>query len=361
MKYIEFDFWINLWVQYGTSLTILGFFLIVRKAFTKYIYRILLKLFRNSPTQFLTKLFIAFEKPLRWLFVLIGVYLAILNLPFQVMFEERIIQIYRTLFIVLLTIGFYNFSSESSVIFDNIEKKLRIEIDKLLIPILSKLLRFLIIAISLSVIAQEWNYDVNGFIAGLGLGGLALAFAAQDSIANFFGGIIIMTEKPFKIGDWIKTPTVEGTVEEITFRSTKIRAFRQAVVTVPNSTLANQAIMNWSKMGKRQISFSLGVKTGTSREKLANCIKQIEDLLKNHLEIHQETIFVKFDGFERSRLNIFLYFFTKTTNYGEFLKVKEDINLRILEILEKEGVAIAIPTRNLFVDKKGRLNKDLTP
>lgn len=357
MELLELEFWIDLWRLYGTSISILLFFLIARKIFTKYLYKFLLKLFKKSPTPFLTNLFISFEKPLRWLFVLVGIYLAIMNLPFQITFEEQIIQVYRTLFIFLLAVGLFNFSSESSALFVNIEKKVRIKIDKLLVPILSKTLRLMIIAISLSIIAQEWNYDVNGFVAGLGLGGLAIAFAAQDSIANFFGGIVIMTEKPFKIGDWIRTPTVEGTVEEITFRSTKIRAFRQALVTVPNSTLANQAILNWSKMGKRQITFYIGVKLGTSREKLANCIKQIEEVLRNHEEIHQETIFVKFDGFEKSRLNIFLYFFTKKTSYGDFLRVKESINLKILEILEKEGVAIAILPRHLYMEK----NKDLPP
>ncbi len=95
--------------------------------------------------------------------------------------------------------------------------------DDILAPFLSKLLRFVIIALSVSVIAQEFNYDVNGFVAGLGLGGLAFALAAKDTISNFFGGIIIITEKPFTIGDWVETSTVTGSVEDITFRSTRFR------------------------------------------------------------------------------------------------------------------------------------------
>ncbi|MFA1822484.1 mechanosensitive ion channel family protein [Virgibacillus oceani] len=120
----------------------------------------------------------------------------------------------------------------------------------------SRTLRIVIIAISFSIIAQEFGYDVNGFVAGLGIGGLAFALAAKDALANMFGGIIIITKKPFTIGDWVLTPSVEGTVEDISFRSTKVRTFAQALVTVPNATLSNEPITNWSKMGKRQITFN---------------------------------------------------------------------------------------------------------
>ncbi|WP_261177323.1 mechanosensitive ion channel family protein [Anaerobacillus sp. CMMVII] len=306
---------------------------------------------KKSPTAFFTTIFVAFEKPLRWFFVLLGLYLAIINLPYDHGYEAQVIQVYRTLLIVLITSGLYNLASSTSLLFEKFGEKLHVEVDKILIPIFSRILRFFIVAISLSVIAQEWNYDINGFVAGLGLGGLALAFAAQEMIEDFFGGFIIMTEKPFTIGDWIKTKDVEGTVEEINFRSTRIRAFRQSIVTVPNSALANTAILNWTKMGKRQITFHIGVALGTTKNQLKSCITEIDQLLKSHPEIHQETIFVRFDGFNKSSLDIFLYFFTKTTDWGEYLAVKEDINLKILEILQKQGVSIAFPSRSIYIEK----------
>ncbi|WP_308437234.1 mechanosensitive ion channel domain-containing protein [Virgibacillus salexigens] len=111
-------------------------------------------------------------------------------------------------------------------------------------------------------------------------------------MANLFGGIIIITEKPFTIGDWILTPSVEGTVEDISFRSTKIRTFAQALVTVPKATLANESITNWSKMGKRQITFSLRLTYDTSREKVESVVSQIELSLRENKNIHQDTIFV---------------------------------------------------------------------
>ncbi|OIJ12448.1 mechanosensitive ion channel protein [Anaerobacillus alkalilacustris] len=350
MEIINLLISLPIWVDVGISFFIFMFFLLLRKLFTKYVYKLIIKVAKKSPSDFFINLFVAFEKPLRWFFVLIGLYIAIINLPYNHGFEEQIIKIYRTMLIVLITSGLYNLAATSSPIFEKVSEKLHIEVDRILIPILSKILRFFIVALSLSIITQEWGFDINGFVAGLGLGGLAIAFAAQETVENFFGGIVIMTEKPFTKGDWIKTSIVEGTVEEINFRSTKIRVFRQALVTVPNSSLANEAILNWSRMGKRQISFHLGLKLNTPRRKLEKCMDEIEKILRNHDDIHQETIFVHFEGFSESSLDIFLYFFTKSTVWGEYLEVKESVNFKILEILQREGVAVAFPSRSFYIE-----------
>jgi len=144
---------------------------------------------------------------------------------------------------------------------------------------------------------------------------------------------------------------VEGTVEDITFRSTKIRTFAQALVTVPNSSLANEPITNWSRMGKRRITFHLGVTYSTTRDKLEKCVKSIRKMLEEHPGIHKETIFVNFERFNDSSLDIFMYFFTNTTNWGEYLNVREDVNFRIMEILEQEGVSVAFPSRSIYIEK----------
>ncbi|MCT8139111.1 mechanosensitive ion channel family protein [Anaerobacillus sp. CMMVII] len=311
---------------------------------------------KKTPTDILTNIFVAFESPLRLFFVGIGFYLAFMYLPFEEKSNEVIIQIYRTFIIFLIGYGLFNLSATTSVIFQKVGAKLDLEVDEILLPFLSKLVRVIIVALIISIIAGEWGYDVNGFIAGLGLGGLAFALAAKDAIANLFGGVIIITEKPFSIGDWIKTPSVEGTVEDITFRSTKVRTFAQAVVTVPNSTLSNEPITNWTKMGKRRISFHLGVTYTTSKEKLEVCSKKIEDMLRNHPDIDQETIFVRFDLFSESSLDVFIYFFTKTTLWGEFLAVKEDVNFKIMEILEEESVSVAFPSRSIYIEKEASFN-----
>lgn len=348
------------WKSIGISIGIFLLFLLFRKIFSTYIFKLILKITKKTPTDFFTHVFLAFEKPLRWLFVIIGIYVAVTYFPYIKQTNPTFIAFFKSSIVILITWGLYNLSSSTSVLFEKLNKRLNIEIDQILIPFLSKAIRFVIIAISLSVIAQQFGFDVNGFVAGLGLGGLAFALAAKDAIGNLFGGIIIITEKPFSIGDWIMTPSVEGTVEDISFRSTKIRTFAQALVTVPNATLANESITNWSRMGKRRINFELGVTYETPKATLKKVIKRLEKMLKEHPEIHQETIFVKFDEYKQNSLAIFFYFFTKTTVWEEYLNVKQDVNFKIMDILEEEGVSVAFPTRTLHVVGNNEREKEVT-
>ncbi|MCU9611946.1 mechanosensitive ion channel family protein [Caldibacillus lycopersici] len=334
------------------AIAILLGFLLVRKLFSKYLFKFILNIAKKTPTDFLTNVWLSFEHPIRWLFVVIGVYIAAQYFPYIDPTNSLFIKFYRSSIILLITWGLYNLSSASSFLFHSMNKRLNFEIDQILIPFLSKAIRVVIILISITIIAQEFDYDINGFIAGLGLGGLAFALAAQDALKNLIAGIVIIFEKPFSIGEWILTPSVEGTVEDITFRSTKVRTFAQALVTVPNSTLANENITNWSKMGKRRIEFTLGVKYGTPTSRLEKVINRIKDMLENNPDIHKETIFVTFDRFSDSSLDLFLYFFTNTTVWGEFLQIKQDINFNILRILEEEGVEIAFPSQTLYVEEQ---------
>ncbi|MBW8351100.1 mechanosensitive ion channel family protein [Bacillus sp. IITD106] len=318
------------------SIAILLFFLFLRKIFAKYVFTLFLKLTSKAPSKLFSNIWIAFEKPMQWFFIILGIYISANYFPYFQQTDPLFLSLIRSGFILLVAWGLFNLSDASSLLFTRINKRYNIEIDNILVPFLSKAIRVIIVAIAITVIAQEFHYDINGFVAGLGLGGLAFALAAKDALANLFGGIIIITEKPFTIGDWISTPSVEGTVEDITFRSTKIRTFTQALVTVPNATLADQPITNWSKMGKRQVSFSLKLPLDTTKEQLESTIHRIEELLKAYPGIHPDTIHVTFDKYLVDGYEIFLYFFTKSTEWGEYLKVKEDVNYKILDILKSE-------------------------
>ncbi|MCF6094770.1 mechanosensitive ion channel family protein [Microaerobacter geothermalis] len=347
--------WFVTWQFFIIAIGIFLFFLLLRKIFVKYIFHLILRLTKKTKTELDTYILLAFEKPLRVLFIIIGLYLS-LNyltdyLSLKPIYQVILLKIFRSSIIILLAWGTFNLTSSSSLLIEKLRERYNFQIDKLLIPFVAKVLRFVVVALAISIVAQEWEYDVNGLVAGLGLGGLAFALAAKDTVGNIFGGIVIITEKPFSLGDWIQTPSVEGTVEDITFRSTRIRTFAQALVTIPNSTLANEPVTNWSRMGKRRITFNLGISYTTPREKIDKVVKEIRYMLENHPEIHKDTIFVRFDKFNESSLDIFLYFFTNTTNWGEWLRVKEDCNLKILEILENEGVSIAFPSRSIYFEK----------
>ncbi|MBA9026533.1 MULTISPECIES: mechanosensitive ion channel family protein [Bacillaceae] len=338
------------------SIGIFLLFLIFRKIFAKYVIALLLKVSQKAPHTFFYHIFLSFEKPIQWLFILLGIYVSVWYFPYLDHAHVLFIKLVKSTIIFIVGWGLYNLTSSSRLVFARLNERFNFEIDKILIPFLSKVLRVIIVVISFSAIAEEFDYNVIGFVGGLGLGGLAIALAAKDAIGNLFGGIVIITEKPFTIGDWVLTPSVEGTVETITFRSTKIRTFAQALVTVPNAKLANETITNWSEMGKRRIVFNISVTYETPKDKLEDVIKQIEYMLKNHVDVHQDTIVVKFDKYGIDGLDIYLYFFTKTTVWIEFLKIKEEINFEIMDILDNEGVSLAIPNRRLYVDSKLEAN-----
>ena len=338
------------------SIGILLLFLLFRKIFAKYVIALILKGIRKERHPFIAHMFLSFEKPIQWLFILLGIFLSAWQLPFFDHTHTLFVKLIKSTIIFLVGWGLFNLSSSSSLIFAKLNERFNFGVDEILIPFLSKLLRVIIVVVIFSAIAGEFNYNVAGLVGGLGLGGLAFALAAKDALSNFFGGVIIVTEKPFTIGDWILTPSVEGTVETITFRSTKIRTFAEGLVTVPNAKLANDTITNWSEMGKRRIVFNISVTFETSKEKLEGVIKKIEYMLKNHSEIHPDTIVTKFDKYGVNGLEIYIYFFTKTTVWLDFLEVKEEINYKIMDILDNEGVSLAVPNRRLYLDSKTEEN-----
>lgn len=341
--------------EIAAAFIIFIFFLLLRRVVVKYIFKLTFQLTKKTKTALDENLLLAFEIPLRNFFLALGLYLSLLILPLTVYQQMLILKLFRGLVIVFVTWGLYNLAG--TFLFLELGRKLGIELDKNLIPFLIKLLRAVLVALALIIIADEWGYNISAFITGLGLGGLAVSLAAKDALANVFGGIVIFTEKPFTAGDWIYTPSVEGTVEDISFRSTRIRTFAHALVTVPNSTLANEPITNWTRMGKRRITFNLGVSRTTPKEKLERCVQRLREMLEDHPEIHKETIFVRFDRFNESSLDIFLYFFTITTIWGEFLQVKEDVNFKIMEILEQEGVSMAFPSRSIYLETPVDVNR----
>lgn len=341
--------YLGIWSKPLMSVLIFLFFLFVRKVFTRLVFNRLLKWLGNTKAEWIQSLLQAYERPLWTFWIVLGLYLGlkVLSVPG---WETWLDKLFRSALIVLAAWGLFHFTSTSSSWMVRLGQRFDVHVDRIFIPFLSRALRVFIVVLTFTVLAQEWGYRIEGFIAGLGLGGLAVSLAAKDLLANLFGGLAIITEKHFTIGDWIQTPTVEGTVEGITFRSTLIRTFDQALVTVPNSILANEAIKNWSKMGKRRVTFHLGLSYFTPREKIQRVVQRIREMLQQHPDVHPETILVYFEQFGESSLDLFVYFFTKTTIWSEYLQVREDCNFKILEILEEEGVELAFPSRTLYVE-----------
>lgn len=337
------------WTNIILSVIVFLCCLLLRKWFTSYIFKLILTYIQKKKIDVATTILLAFEKPVRWSFVVVGIQLALLFLPYNLISSEWENKFIRSSFIFLTTWGVFNISNITSLLFPKLMHKLDINFDRIIVPFVTKLIKTLVLMLGFSIIAEEWGFNINGFITGLGLGGLAFALAAKETVSNLFGGIVIITEKPFTMNDWIKTPSVEGTVEDITFRSTKIRTFAQALVTVPNATLANEPIINWSKMGKRQVSFYLTINLETKKESIQQVISEIKKLLHAHSDIHQETILVNFERFSENSFDIYIYYFTKITAFADYLNTKEDINYRIIDILDKADVAFSLPRSKVYM------------
>lgn len=214
-----------------------------------------------------------------------------------------------------------------------------------------KLLRLSVIITAVLVMLQNLGYSISGVLAFGGIGGIAIGFAAKDLLANFFGGMMIYMDKPFRVGDWVRSPDreIEGTVEDIGWRLTRIRTFDQRPLYIPNSTFSTIAVENPSRMRHRRIFETLGVRYQDGPKLQAIC-DDVEAMLRSHDEIaSNETLMVNFNTYGNSSLEFFVYAFTKTTSWVRFHEVKQDVLFRIMKIVEGHGASFALPTRTLHI------------
>lgn len=229
-------------------------------------------------------------------------------------------------------------------------------LDDHLVPIFQKTSKAFIALLGAIYIIQALGYSISGLVAGLGIGGLAVAMASKDALSNFFGSIMIFADHPFKVGDWITVNNEEGTVEEIGFRSTRIRTFPKTLITVPNSVVANAAINNYSRMPKRRVKFNVGVTYSTSADEMDKLVKDIKEMLSNHSGVDQDFHLVSFTEFGASSLDILVYYFTRTTDWAAHLALRQEINLLIMRIVESSNLSIAFPTRTVHLQNDSIVN-----
>ncbi len=219
---------------------------------------------------------------------------------------------------------------------------------------ITKLFRIAIVVFFTLNTAQILNLPLSGLIAFGGVGGLAVGFAAKDLLANFFGGFMIFLDRPFNVGDWIRSPdkTIEGTVEYIGWRLTRIRTFDKRALYIPNGIFSTIAIENPSRMTNRRIKTQVGVRY-CDHVKVAAMTDAIEAMLKGHDGIdQQQTLFVQLVEFAPSALTLQIYTFTKTTDWVTYQRVQQDVYLQILQIIEQFGASCAFPTRTVEMTTK---------
>ncbi len=321
---------------------------IIAHLFTKAIFKAAQKTSSKMDDALLKSL----NKPAEFLLVVIGCYLAveILQLPQE---PRNLDQIARNIVHVLLTFNIawfcYNLVGLVEGWMSHWAGRTESVLDDQLIPFIRKTLRVFIVFLATLMLVQNLGYSISGLLASLGLGGLAVALAAKDSLSNIFGSIMILLDRPFVIGDWVKAGDMEGTVEEVGFRSTRIRTFAKTLITVPNSKLMNMSIDNFSLMPKRRIKLTVGVTYDTSSTQMRQAVAAIKQLLREHPAIDQEFFLVNFTDFGASSLDIMVYCFTTSTVWSEYLEAREDVSLRIMDALEQLGLEIAFPSQTLYL------------
>mgnify|MGYP006138947083 FL=1 len=216
---------------------------------------------------------------------------------------------------------------------------------------IGKLLRASIIITASLVILQNLGFSISGVLAFGGVGGIAVGFAAKDLLANFFGGLTVYMDRPFVVGDWVRSPdkNIEGTVEHIGWRLTRIRTFDKRPLYVPNATFSTISLENPSRMTHRRIQETIGVRYDDIGQ-VRSIVESVKRMLIEHDEIDDmQTLIVNLNQFGDSSVNLLVYTFTKTTIWVKFHEVKQDVLLRIAEIIEEHGASIAFPTTTLHV------------
>ena len=226
-------------------------------------------------------------------------------------------------------------------------KKNGIHFGEMLVPILMSILRAILMVIGVLFVAQNMGYSISSLLAGLGLGGAAIALASKDTLSNIFGSFVILFDQPFDIGDWVTIDGISGTVEDISMRSTKIRTFDDTLVVIPNQLLTTTKIDRRGKV-KTKMDCNFGVQYSTSVAQLREIISGIEHYIESHPDQYEaKKHYVHFNEFGSSSFNVTVVAYTKNTNYKEHVKLKEEFMYAIIDIVRASGTDFAFPTQTL--------------
>ena len=339
-------------VQIGRVLTaafIFIVFLVLRKLLARSLIKRLKALAERTSVKFDDKIVAALEKPVMMIPVVMGLFFALEYLDLEGVFADIGSNSVRSLIVVVIFWAFYSLVAPLSFLLDKVEAIFSTAMRDWLI----KIIKFTFIFIGAATVLEVWGIKVGPILAGLGLFGVAVALGAQDLFKNLISGLLILSEKRFNIGDWVMVEgVVEGTVEEIGFRSTVVRRFDQAPVYVPNGRLADSATTNFSSMTFRRIFWLISVEYRTTIDQLRRIRDEIEAYIIENDEFvkpSEAATFVRIDRFSDSSIDIMLYCFTRTIVWGEWLVIKEGLALKVKEIVEGAGTGFAFPTRTVYM------------
>ena len=332
----------------AVMLTLIGRYLTMRAL------KVLGEQFEKTTNVWDDALFKAAQGPLSWFILILGLIWAVQisdGYLDMVLFSPANLDIVRQLtFIVLTMVFLVRFITLAEArLLDGLQTQAegaQGRLDPTTLHALAKLTRLSVVISAVLVALPTLGIEITALLAFGGVGGIAVGFAAQDLLSNFFGGLMIYLDRPFAIGDWIRSPDreIEGTVESIGWRLTVVRTFDKRPLYVPNSVFAKLALENPSRMTNRRIYETIGIRYKDA-SKMGQIVRDVHAMLQEHEEVDQDqTLIVNFNGYGKSSLDFFVYTFTKTTNWVKFHEIKQDVMLRIIRIVHEHQADFAFPT-----------------
>jgi len=330
------------------ALAIFTFFLFLRGVFSKFVVKKLESYVSKSTNSFDNSLVYSMEGPAKFFPIVLGFFVSTSYLTVD---SGMVDTINRSLITVLIFWTFHQVVGPFSAVIKSAEGL----ISRDLINWIIKAIKILILILGFAAVLDLWGIKIGPIIAGLGLFGVAVALGAQDVFKNLISGILVLVERRFQVGDWIYVDgVIEGTVENIGFRSTVVRRFDKSLATIPNFQFAEQAVINKSLITNRRIDWAIGLEYRTTSDQLKNIKEQIENFIKTNSNFSksEDTILaVKIEQFAASSIDIRLICFTKTANYLEWMNVKDLLAMEIKSIVERNKASFAFPSTSIYVEK----------
>jgi len=342
---------VALW-KYAAVFLLILLGLLLKKVSDSVFQRKIIPLLEKTSVEFDNLFAVALSKPLGYLFLLAGLGGAVLLLPLPTEpnvrgFAYGALKVFLAADVVWFLFRVVDVAVEYLA---RIAQRTQSKLDDQLVPLIRKALKVTIGLVCGVWVVQLLGYSVSSLLAGLGIGGLAVALALQDTLANFFGSVFIFLDRPFAVGDVVQIGDVTGTVEQIGFRSTRLRTFEATVVAIPNKRVADSQVDNWTRRPKRRVFQSVGVTYETSADQMQQAVAAIRKILETDEGVDPEFLIVRFEDFGASSLDIRVAYFTKATDYAGHLETRERVNLAIMRALEQLGLSIAFPTRTVYFE-----------
>lgn len=336
----------NTWHHWAAAGLILLLAYLLRRVVAQGVFVLFKRLTARTQTTLDDELVAVWEKPVAAFITVLGAILAIKVLKLSPEAADAA-QYFKI--IALSVVALWFFISSFSCVLDHIQglAKSKGKAVAAFMPWIKKTLLTLILIFGVLIAAQALGANVKAFLAGLGIGGLAFALAAQDTIANVFGSVVVAVDQPFRLGDFVKIGAHEGSVEEIGLRSTRLRTPARTLVTIPNKTVAAESINNHSRMPQRRVDQTLGLTYGAKAEQIEGLVNDIRSLLKNDAEVQSDSILVHFLNYGASSLDIQVIYFASNPDGGKCLDLRQRVNLAIMRLVEARGLGFAFPTQTI--------------